>query len=102
MGEGSLLMAVVTKTRSPQMTGDECARPGIGVFQRMFLLAGTSQETGGLRPSPRPVAPGPRKEGQLPSVAAAARSNISARMGIYSEGLDGDFCRAISLISFTS
>ena len=31
-----LLIAVVTKTRSPQTIGLECARPGIGVRHRTF------------------------------------------------------------------
>ncbi len=33
----ALLIAVVTKRRSPQTTGLECARPGIGVFQMMLV-----------------------------------------------------------------
>src|SRR5437868_12103383 len=54
--------------RSPQTTGQECPRPGIGVFQRTFLPAGTSQVVGGNWPSATPVAPGPRNCGQFKGV----------------------------------
>ena len=39
--------ALVTKTRSPQTTGLEWPRPGIGVFQATFVPAVTSQVSGG-------------------------------------------------------
>src|SRR6516225_9628352 len=58
-------MAVVTKTRSPNTMGLECARPGISVFQATFCDLPASQETGGLAPSATPEACGPRKVGQL-------------------------------------
>src|SRR5215207_10647443 len=36
VASGRLLMALVTKIRSPQTTGLECASPGMGVRHRMF------------------------------------------------------------------
>src|SRR5882724_5139974 len=58
-------MAVVTKTLSPQTTGHECASPGIGVFQRMFVPLVASQVVGVGLPSATPEAFGPRNDGQF-------------------------------------
>src|SRR5688572_4128682 len=64
----ALLAAVVTHTRSFQITGLEWARPDTGVFQRRLRTGPASasmfHDTGTiLCPSPR--ASGPRKEGQF-------------------------------------
>src|SRR5256885_4024422 len=42
----TLFRSVVRKTRSPQTTGHEWPRPGIGVFQRTLSPVFTSQVTG--------------------------------------------------------
>src|ERR1039458_6588670 len=57
--------------RSPQITGLECPRPGMAVFQRMFFPDSTFHSAGG-EPVPTPLPEGPRNCGQLPSAAAAA------------------------------
>jgi hypothetical protein len=41
-----LLIALVTKIRSPQTIGLECARPGTGVFQRTFAPLTPFHESG--------------------------------------------------------
>src|SRR5258706_9532774 len=51
--------ALVTKILSPQMTGLECASPGIAVFHRIFLPDSPDHSVGGV-PSPIPLAAGPR------------------------------------------
>jgi hypothetical protein len=75
-----LLIAVVTKTRSPHTTGLECASPGIGVRQTTFSPVLTSHVFGRLWPSATPDALGPRKDGQL-SVAGFAADSFGARAG---------------------
>src|SRR5690349_18016854 len=79
-GLASLLMAVVTKMRSPHTTGLECARPGIGVFHAMLEDFSTSQLTGGFIPSATPEACEPRNDGQFCAYVADAN-----RMQIESE-----------------
>src|SRR6185369_15913301 len=71
---GSLLTAVVTKTRFPQTTGLECASPGIGVRQRMFSPVLPFHLSGRFCPSAIPEAFGPRKDGQLPLLLAIGRA----------------------------
>src|SRR5947209_20451249 len=71
-------MAVVRKMRSPQTTGQEWPRPGIGVFQRTFLPAGTSQVVGGNCPSATPVAPTPRNCGQFSGRVTAPGASSTA------------------------
>jgi hypothetical protein len=68
----SLLTALVTKTRPPQTTGLECARPGIAVRQRTFSPVFGSQRSGRFCRSATPEACGPRKEGQLPAAVFGA------------------------------
>src|SRR5690349_24273866 len=75
-GLASLLMAVVTKTRSPHTTGLECARPGIGVFHAMLADFSTSQVTGGFIPSATPDACVPRNDGQFCPIAADASKTL--------------------------
>jgi|ERR1700691_155039 hypothetical protein len=70
--------ALVTKIRSPQTTGLEWPRPGIAVFQRMFLPDSTFHSMGGA-PAPTPLAEGPRNWGQLGSVALEALPGKAAR-----------------------
>src|SRR6187549_597441 len=57
--------------RLPQTIGLECARPGIGVFQRTLVPFSPSHASGRLVPSAMPRADVPRKEGQLPRALAA-------------------------------
>src|SRR5213592_2276793 len=76
-------MAVVTKTLSPHTTGHECASPGIGVFQRMFVPLVASQVVGVGLPSATPEAFGPRNDGQFCAraiVATLARRTITSAM----------------------
>src|SRR5215212_4115080 len=63
-------MAVVTKTLSPQTTGDDQATPGIGVFQRTFLPGPHSVGKGGPSTTPDPL---PRNCGDSSAPPAAAR-----------------------------
>jgi hypothetical protein len=71
-GFGSLLTAVVTKTRSPQTTGLECESPGMGVFQTTPVDFVASHLTGAGRPSATPEALAPRNCGQFCAAAPAA------------------------------
>src|SRR4029077_6692898 len=65
-GDGSLLTAVDTKTRSPQTIGLETATPANGVFHRMFSPVDAFHLTAvGSFPSATPDADGPRKDGQF-------------------------------------
>ena len=66
-------IAVVRKMRSPQTMGVEWPRPGIGVFQRMFVPSASSQSSGGSPSGATPVASGPRHAGQL-SIASPLAS----------------------------
>jgi hypothetical protein len=70
-------MAVVTKTRSPQITGLEWPIPGKGVFQAMFSPDTTSQVVGGLASGSWPLACDPRNDGQF-SAAADGRAQADA------------------------
>src|SRR5688572_14852475 len=81
---GSALTAVVIKTRSPQITGLEWARPGIGVFHRMLTAFSASQSVGKAAPSVTPEAFGPRNEGQFCARAVAERhpDKISASINL--------------------
>src|SRR5262249_29870212 len=83
-----LLIAVVTKTRSPQTIGHECPRPGIGVFQRTLVPALTSQVVGGCCPSATPVAPGPRNGGQSRGLVTAPAPSFGAALAL-ATGLAG-------------
>jgi hypothetical protein len=69
-------IAVVTKTRSPQITGLECASPGIGVLQAMPRPSAADHVSGRWAPSATPEALGPRNCGQwvVAATTAAARS----------------------------
>jgi len=70
--------ALVRKMRSPHTTGLEWPKPGIAVFQRMFLPDSTFHSVGG-EPAPTPLAEGPRNWGQFVSVAPAARAARASR-----------------------
>src|SRR5258708_6544006 len=61
--------ALVTKILSPQITGLECASPGISVDHRMFLCDSPFHSTGG-DPLPTPLAEGPQNCGQSPALAS--------------------------------
>ena len=74
MASGRLLIALVTKIRSPQTTGLECASPGMGVRHRMFSPVLPFQRSGRCCPSATPDACGPRKDGQLPLADVACGS----------------------------
>src|SRR5580658_663476 len=63
--------------RSPHTTGLECPKPGIAVFQRMFLPDSTFHSIGGA-PAPTPLADGPRNWGQFASVASAAKAAMAS------------------------
>src|SRR3954471_18417104 len=79
----SLLTAVVTKTRPPQTIGDECAKPGIGAFQRTLRPVFTSQVAGGCWPSATPEASVPRKDGQGRGVVTATgASSAGLALGV--------------------
>src|SRR3954471_15063233 len=67
-------MALVTKTRSPQTIGLECARPGIDVRHRMLSPVVPFHRSGRCWPSATPAAAGPRNDGQLPSLDEGAGS----------------------------
>src|SRR5687768_7902102 len=76
-GTTSPSIDVVTKTLSPHTTGDECARPGIGVFHLMF---DASQLTGKPASLETPVPPGPRHPGQFSAAdAVEVRRSAPAR-----------------------
>src|SRR5436305_4869303 len=95
-GFGSPLTAVVRKMRSPQTTGQEWPRPGIGVFQRTLVPAFTSQVTGGFCPSATPVAFGPRNDGQFSGAATVPEpSSFGATVG-FGSGLSATLKRLIS------
>jgi hypothetical protein len=66
----SALTALVTKTRSPQTIGLECASPGIGVRQRTCSPVLGFQVSGSRIPSAIPAACAPRNDGQLPAGGA--------------------------------
>src|SRR5258708_1804819 len=69
--------ALVTKIRSPQITGLEWPRPGISVFHKTWSPFSPSHCTGGA-PLPTPLAAGPRNCGQLePESAAAAIAAVT-------------------------
>src|SRR5262245_53371091 len=76
---GSLLMAVETKTRSPQTMGLDTATPGIGVFHRMFSPVVVFHLTGVGWPSATPAAFAPRKEGQFCARVVVEKHQASAR-----------------------
>src|SRR5262245_15247214 len=54
----SVLIAVIRKMRSPQMTGDALPRPGTSTFHLTFLVSLHSD--GGLPSGATPVPSGPR------------------------------------------
>ena len=62
--------AVVTKIRSPNTIGLECARPGIAIFQATFFDPATSHVTGGREGAcATPLESGPRNAGQCCAAA---------------------------------
>src|SRR5687768_910014 len=61
--------ALVTNSRSPQITGVELPRPGSGTFQTMFFVS--LQVTGGFAVVETPLKCGPRHCGQKRSASAA-------------------------------
>jgi hypothetical protein len=67
---------VVTKTRSPQTTGDEWPFPGIGIFQATFSVP--LQRVGTSVSAERPSPCGPRHMGQSAAVAVALETHRSA------------------------
>src|SRR6185436_20497920 len=60
-----LLNADVTKMRLAHTIGLELAMPGMGVFHLMFLPLATSHSVTACWPSPLPLVPSPRNDGQL-------------------------------------
>src|SRR6185436_2342101 len=66
-------------TRSPQIIGDACDRPGIGVFQRMFFPLSTSHSVGAATLSSMPLAAGPRNCGQFAAIEKPPSLNINRR-----------------------
>src|SRR5213080_4915429 len=72
-GQTVFSLAWVTKTRSPQTTGDELPSSGSGAFQRTFSVAlhFSGASVSGERPSPV----GPRQPGQLAAGAATPHAN---------------------------
>src|ERR1700730_16952562 len=71
---GSLLTAVDTNTRSPQMIGLDTATPGTGVFQRTFSPVAAFHFTAVGVPSETPEADGPRNDGQFCADSDAQRA----------------------------
>src|SRR5688572_22493942 len=69
---GSTATAVSRKMRSPQMTGVDELRPGIGTFHRTFFVS--LHSTGGVAVRETPVANGPRHWGQNLSADCSAVS----------------------------
>ena len=74
--------AVVTKTKSAHTTGDECPKPGKGVFQIIFFPSPHS--TGGFPFGADPVANGPRhcphcSRGSTPWTKTIVEVNHAAR-----------------------
>src|SRR5262245_33941071 len=61
--------AVVINILSPQITGEDCPRPGIGARQAMFL---PSLHSTGASPRAMPFSLGPRQRGQSSSAAWGA------------------------------
>jgi hypothetical protein len=55
------------------MMGDECARPGIDVCQRMFSCFSIFQWIGVVAPASTPLASGPRNWGQSAAMAQPAQ-----------------------------
>src|SRR5262249_49093222 len=70
-GSGSLFFgaAVVTNTLLPHTIGLALARPGIGVFQRIFAPVLMSHVVGGGAPGATPDPPGPRNDGHSRAAA---------------------------------
>ena len=62
-GTTSPSMAVVRNTWLPQTMGEECPRPGSGVFQAMFFVG--AQSEGSSSSDEMPWLSGPRHCGQL-------------------------------------
>src|SRR5438270_10193444 len=78
-----LLTAVVMNTLSCQTIGLECASPGMGCFQRMFVPCAGFQITGRFCSSATPDADGPRNEGQFTVAAVnASRKNSASMYGV--------------------
>ena len=59
------LMAVVTKIKSSQIIGLECAKPGMGVFHFIFSFFSKFHWVGRFALSRKPDAKCPRNEGQF-------------------------------------
>src|SRR4029434_147689 len=66
----TVLMAVVTKTWSPQTTGELQDRPGTSIFQTMFCVGPHASGNDGWSAATPPSAP--RNRGQLSSAEATA------------------------------
>ena len=73
---GLVGMAVCTKTRLPQTTGEAAPAPGIFTFHLTFLVS--LQARGGVAEGDTPVASGPRMAGQFSSPGAAAAGAADA------------------------
>src|SRR5206468_3727477 len=71
--------ADVTKTRSPQTTGDDQPRPGTSTFQTTFWSG--PQVSGSVAASATPACSPPRKDGQSVSAAAMAVKAATAARG---------------------
>src|SRR5205823_8300830 len=69
------LTTEVTKTRSPQTTGDDQPRPGISVRQATFFVV--LHESGSFLPSATGPAEPPRNCGQLSSARTTGAQNNS-------------------------
>src|SRR5258708_39522860 len=74
-GIASPWIAVVRKMRLPHTIGDECPRPGIGVFHATFLAV--LHSVGRFLSSATPELCGPRHCGQLTVVGASTESSTS-------------------------
>src|SRR5271154_3092685 len=64
---------VVTKIRSPQITGEECPRPGTSAFH---LMCSVSLQVSGASPRAMPFQSGPRHWAQSPGPEADASPAI--------------------------
>src|SRR5262252_11157286 len=67
---------------SPQITGLECARPGMFVFQTRFSAFSAFQFWAAGCPSTTPEAPGPRNWGQFCAGAEKHESNRHPRKNV--------------------
>jgi hypothetical protein len=87
---GDMLATLDITHRSPRTIGEECASPGIAVFQRTLLPDSTFQDAGTAAESSIPPACGPRNCGQ-----SAATGDATPRKRMVATTLNRDFMSVV-------